>query len=458
MPLRDFLMIRMAEAFAAMAHENTDRAIDLLSFVLAAKHELGSEHLTVLAHFWKGRAHRKKGEYQKASEDIIAARQLAQHLELRKLAAAIQIQEAWLAFQRAEPKEAWSLLDQAEEQLRMTDDDISLGNICSARGRMVRRTGEYSESLAHYQRAVTIFQRRNADHRNLARTLVNAAYVKRLVALNLRKQLDRPARKAGNGTTSSANTSGSTKRRYLALCHEALANLQEAGRIYALHQHHGGTGSVLVNGGHLHLDLGDIERAAAEGAKAYELARSKHDLILMARARILEAYAENARVEEELGEDANIATHAHQARRYAEEAVQLALQTQNRRLLAGAHIACGVVAANDFFREWEEAHRCEMESAALLRAYDRDHLSEELAVLKSKIMRSTGIDDTLRAWSQGIVDHKTFQQMTEQFAEVVIPQVWLREGKKISRVAERLSISPKKVRRILRNVGLLHVS
>jgi tetratricopeptide (TPR) repeat protein len=458
MPLRDFLMVRMAEAFAAMAHEDTDRAIELLGFVLGAERELGSEHLSVLAHFWKGRAHRKRGEYQRAFEDIVAARQLAQHLELKKLAAAIQIQEAWLAFQRAEPKEAWSLLDQAEEQLRTTDDDISLGNISSARGRIVRRTGAYVESLAHYERAVAIYRRRNADHRNLARTLVNAAYVKRLLALNVRKQLDTQAPQRSAAGPRTANGSASVKRRYMALCHQALADLEEAGRIYALHQHHGGTGSVLVNGGHLHLDLGDIERAAVEGAKAYELAHSKHDLILMARARILEAYAENARVEEELGEDANIATHAHQARRYAEEAVALALQTQNRRLLAGAHIVCGMVAASDFFKEWEEARRCEMESAALLRSYDRDHLGEELAILKSRIMRSTGIDDTLRAWSQGIVGHKTFQQITEQFAEVVIPQVWLREDKKVSRVAERLSISPKKVRRILRSVGLLHTA
>jgi tetratricopeptide (TPR) repeat protein len=458
MPLRDFLMVRMAEAFAAMAHEDTDRAIELLGFVLGAERELGSKHLSVLAHFWKGRAHRKRGEYQRAFEDIGAARQLAQHLELKKLAAAIQIQEAWLAFQRAEPKEAWSLLDQAEEQLRTTDDDISLGNISSARGRIVRRTGAYAESLAHYDRAVAIYQRRNADHRNLARTLVNAAYVKRLLALNVRKQLDTQAQQRSAAGPRTSNGSGSVKRRYMALCHQALADLEEAGRIYALHQHHGGTGSVLVNGGHLHLDLGDIERAAVEGAKAYELARSKHDLILMARARILEAYAENARVEEELGEDANIATHAHQARRYAEEAVALALQTQNRRLLAGAHIVCGMVAASDFFKEWEEARRCEMESAALLRSYDRDHLGEELAILKSRIMRSTGIDDTLRAWSQGIVGDKTFQQITEQFAEVVIPQVWLREDKKVSRVAERLSISPKKVRRILRSVGLLHTA
>lgn len=49
---------------------------------------------------------------------------------------------------------------------------------------------------------------------------------------------------------------------------------------------------------------------------------------------------------------------------------------------------------------------------------------------------------------------KTFQQITEEFAEIVIPKVWLREDRKISRVAERLSISPKKVRRILQNAGL----
>lgn len=457
MPLREFLMVRLAEAFAAMAIENTDYAIELFGFVLSAERDLANQPLSVLAHFWKGRAHRKKGEYERAFEDISAARQQAQQLGLHKLAAAVQVQEAWLAFQRAEPKEAWALLDRAEEQLISTDDDISLGNISSARGRIVRRTGEYAEALAHYERAVALYQRHNPDHRNLARTLVNAAYVKRLLALNLRKRLEMPAKSRAAAGARSSNGAGSAKRRYMALCHQALADLEWAGKIYAQQGHHGGTGSVLVNAGYVHLDLGDIERATAEGAKAYDLASSKHDLILMARARILLAYAENARVEEELGEDANIATHANQARRYAEEAVQVALQIQNRRLLAGAHIVRGIVAANDFFKDWEEAHRCEKESAALLRSYDRDHLGEELAILKAKIMRSIGIDETLRAWSQGIVGHKTFQQITEEFAEVVIPQVWLREGKKVSRVAERLSISPKKVRRILRNVGVLHV-
>jgi DNA-binding NtrC family response regulator len=78
--------------------------------------------------------------------------------------------------------------------------------------------------------------------------------------------------------------------------------------------------------------------------------------------------------------------------------------------------------------------------------------------LKSHILRSSGINETLRAWSEGMIGDKTFQQVAEEFAEIVIPKVWAREGKKVSRVADRLSISPKKVRRILRNAGLLEQS
>lgn len=70
-------------------------------------------------------------------------------------------------------------------------------------------------------------------------------------------------------------------------------------------------------------------------------------------------------------------------------------------------------------------------------------------------MRASGINDTLRGWSEGMIGDKTFQQVTEEFAEIVIPKVWQREGRKISRVAACLSISPKKVRRILLRAGLL---
>jgi DNA-binding NtrC family response regulator len=85
-----------------------------------------------------------------------------------------------------------------------------------------------------------------------------------------------------------------------------------------------------------------------------------------------------------------------------------------------------------------------------------DTAKDDLVLLKSHIVEAAGIHDMLRAWSEGMVGAKTFQQLSEEFAEIVIPKVWEREGRKISRVAQSLSISPKKVRRILRNTGQLN--
>jgi tetratricopeptide (TPR) repeat protein len=458
MPLREYLLLRLAEAFQALMAEDADTAIELLEFVLKAERELADERLLVMAHFWKGRAHRKKGEYEAALRDIVDARRRAETMRAEKLAAAIEVQEAWLIFQKGDPKSALALLAHAEEQLRDTDDAISLGNIESARGRIVRRTGEYRLALEHYDRAIAIYGRLDPNHRNLARSLVNAAYVKRLLALHLRKRIDvRSGPSHGRASGKNAQTRTGNAH-YAQVCREALLQLNRAGEIYRLHEHHGGEGSVLVNAGQLHLDMGEIDRAVAEALKAYDLGRDKHDQILMARARILQASAENERVDEQLGEDGDTAVYAHAARRYADEAIALAKHTQNRRLSAGAYIARGMTAANDFFQEWDEAKQCVSRAATFLRSDDRDHLWEELIALKSRILRASGVDETLRAWSEGMVGEKTFQQVTEEFAEIVIPKVWSREGKKVSRVAEKLSISPKKVRRILRNAGLLEQS
>jgi len=452
MPIADYLLLRMAEAFACIAKEDADAAIALLQFVLQAERELNDPRLMVLAHFWKGRAHRKKGEYDAALRDIAEARRLASRVHESKLTALIQIQEGWINFQLGRAKEGLRLLDQAEATLKQSDDYLALGNIESARGRIVRRAGEYAQALHHFDRAVAIYARRYPNHRNLARALVNAAYVKRLIALQLRKQID--SRAAVSSTTGEGETRGAAHSRYTKLCRDALHQLHRAGEIYAHHQHHGGTGTVLVNAGQLHLDQGDIDRAALEALKAYDLAQQKHDHILMARARVLQAATENARVEEQL-EDSDLGLHANLARQYSEEAIALAKHTENRRLSAGAYLARGNTAANDYFQDWDEAKRYVELASSLITAEDRDHLWEEMAMLKSRILRASKIDDTLRAWSEGMLGDKTFQQVTEEFAEIVIPKVWAREGRKVSRVANKLSVSPKKVRRILRNAGLL---
>ncbi len=443
MHTHDYLQLRMAEAYAALAEENASKATELLEFVLSAQEVLAEDRLVTLAHFWKGRAHRKKGEYAPALHHIVTARTMSQQMKAPKITAVIKIHESWLLFQRDERREAMRLLDEAEAEISTTDHALSLGNIESARGRFVRRSGEYTKALAHFDRAIAIYAERHAQHPNLARALTNAAYVKRLIALDLRKRLH-----AGRAR-------GAQHARYLQICQEALEFLRQAGEIYSLHRHQGGTGSVLVNAGHLHLDSGDIDSATQESLKAFSLGRERGDRILMARARILQAAALNARVDEQLGDDTDAAVHANLAIEYAEEAIALAQQTQNKRLLTGAYIARGATAGNDFFQEWDVAKKFASLAAEQMSKDDRDHLSKDLAALKARILRASGIDETLRSWSEGILGNKTFQQVTEEFAEIVIPKVWAREGRKISRVATKLSISPKKVRRILRNAELL---
>jgi tetratricopeptide (TPR) repeat protein len=456
----DYLRLRMVEGFRALSAEEVDTAIEIFDFVLGAEPEAAEEHVITLAHFWKGRAHRKKGEYEIALKEIVRARELAERYENAIFRSVIQIHESWLFFQSGLRKEALRLLSDAEGILKETDHYLARGNIESARGRIVRRSGEYAKALEHFDRAISIYAEGNPTHRNLARALVNAAHVKRLLALQLRKRIDAqtlPASTIRSGRISSPafHRSAGLRARYQQLCDEAFAQLRKARGIYELHSHSGGLGAVIVNCGYLHLDGGDIDRAASEAFEAYKIGSEKNDQILMARARVLQAATENAKIEEQLGEDVDIALHANHARQFSEEALSLANHTQNLRLLAAAYIACGTTAANDFFRDWQLAKQCASEATKLLGTGENDHLLDDLAALKSHIMQASGINDTLRAWSEGMVGDKTFQQIAEEFAEIVIPKVWLRESRKISRVAECLSISPKKVRRILRRGGFL---
>lgn len=439
--LLDFLRVKMIDAFRCLAGENTEEAIAALDIVIRAGENLLPEYLVFLSNFWKGRAHRKQGDYEHATLHIATARSAAERIDAPRLVAVTQIHESWLTFQKGDRRKAFQLLDEAEEELRPTGHALSLGNIESARGRFVRRSGEYTRALGHFESAIAIYREGCPNHPNLARALVNAAYVKRLIALDLQPR------------KSNGHAIGTTHARYLRISREALELLQQAGAIYALHHHQGGEGSVLVNAAHLHLESGDIDRASTEAQRAFALGEKNHDQILMARAKIVLSAVQLAQSDEQLGDAADMALHANLACRYADDAIELALHTQNKRLLAAAYIARGSAAADDHFQDWELAKEFAAKGAALLSKDDRDHLYKELSDLKAKILGSTGIDQTLRLWSSGQLGNKTFQQIQEEFAELVIPKVWLNAGKNVTLVSQQLSISPKKVRRILRSAN-----
>ena len=439
--LIDYLKLRLVQGYRQLATERLEEAIETFSIVLQIGESILGDYLLFLTSFWRGRVHRKLGNYEQAAEDIAGARRAAERACRPKLVAVAKIHESWLAFQSGKRQHAFDLLTEAENELLSTGHSLSLGNIASARGRFVRRSGDYAGALRHFEAAMKLYSAGCPTHPNMARALVNAAYVKRLMSLELQPR--------------DGQVSGAIHAKSLRMSQEALTLLEQAGQIYQLHHHQSGSGSVLVNAAHIHLECGDIDQASTEAQRAYDLAEQKKDQILMARARAVQAVVELARSEEQLGDEPNIGLHAHTAVDHAEAAITLARQTQNRRLLCEAILARGLVAASNFFQDWELAKEYVSKAAALLTHDDRDHLYQQLGALKSQLAGATHIDSTLRAWCDGQVGDKTFRRVQEDFAELVIPQIWLRSGKNISLVAKNLSMSPKKVRRILRNTNKL---
>jgi len=457
LPLNDYLHLRMAAGMVAMAEESTDEAIRHFEFVLSLEQETEDQELLSIVNFWKARCLRMKGEYDQALAFAVKARDLALELGHPPMGAVMRVLESWLLFQRGNVKEALEILQSAETALRKTDDYLTLGNIHSSYGRIARRQGRYQHAIESFTTAIALYRKLDPQHRNVARSLNNMAYVKRLIALQLRRKIDADAARrrkaAARGAAASAGGKPTYRVRFEQLRREALAELNEAQTIYEKYGNHHGLGSVHLNYGYLHLDNGDLDVAEREAEAAFHLAETRHDQIIMARSRLLRCMIENVRVEEGIGESTEPGSHARLAQDFAQETIELAKHTENRRLLAYAHIWQGLTYSNRFINDLESARLCYDQAVTLSKGVHAEGAWDDLQTLKSRVLRTGNVNPTLRAWSQGSVGDKTFQQITEEFAELIIPKVWEREDRKISRVATRLSISPKKVRRILSRVG-----
>jgi len=457
MSLTDYVYLRMADGMLAMADEEVENTQRHFDFLLAVGGELGDREMLAVANFWKGRSYRKNGQYDQSLESTIIARELAVELGRERMAAVMRTLESWLYFQKGKTRDALRTLKEAEVVLTDSDDYITLGNLYSSYGRIARRDGRLEHAVRHFKDSIDAYSRRDPEHRNVARSLANMAHAERLIAAQLREKVDAEAarrRRAGGlqDPKPQPQAPDPFRERLQQVLADAASHLDEAARIYRKHPNNRGLGTVHINYSHLLLDNGDLDRAATDAVQAYELGREKGDSIVMSRARILEAMIENAKFEEQIDEPSH---HAQQALEFAREAVDLAQKTQNRRLRARALVALGMTYSNDFFNQMDNAQQAADEAASLLKPEGRDPLWQSLQKLKAQLSHVGAVDAKLRAWTLGIVEDKTFQQVTEEFAQLVIPKVWEREGRKVSRVATRLSISPKKVRRILNKAGLL---
>ena len=457
LPLVDYLHLRMAEGAIAMQAEDFEAACGHFRFVQSLDSEAGDTELLAIANFWTGRCLRRMGQYDDAVHYTTRGEELALARGYGPMAAIMQSTLSWLAFQKGKLGEALVLLRRAEEALEQTDDYLHRGNVKSAYGRVARRQGRYEHAVTCFEAAIAEYRRGGRGQAQLGRALSNLAFVKRVLALELQKDLDRitASRRSGREDASEAGAIMREQRlRIVRTRTEARRHLEESLAIYnPLHNHHGIAG-VHINSGFLHLDEGELDLASADAAEAFRFGEEKRDAIIMARARTLQCLIEHQALEEQVGDPAQ---HYQAADTYAREAVHFAGQTQDSRLLARAYIWHGLTIAADPAGDKEAAHRCYEEANQLLQGLSPDQRPtwDDLERLKAHVVRTRPIEPALRAWSAGVTGDKTFQEIEEEFARIVIPRVWEREGRKISRVAGKLSISPKKVRRILYSLGLL---
>jgi tetratricopeptide (TPR) repeat protein len=460
--IADYICLRSAEGMTAMAEEMMESAIGHFDFVVNLGDELDDRFLLAIVYFWKGRCLRRRGEYDEALIYTGKGKDLALSLGYPRMAAVMQVLEGWLLFQQGKWQEAVRISQAAERVLGETDDYVTLGNIQSFYGRMARREGRFDKAIEFFENAISHYGKRDPMHPNLARSLANMALAKRGIALQLQKRIDRDAQlrrktssgRAKSGAGSDSRKSTDSRRRLTQLRREALEHLDAARAIYQQRPNHHGVGTVHLNAAYLHLDGGDFQRAEEDASSAYDVANEKQDYILMGRARILQCMIENAKVEEEIGGGADPGSHARRAFEFSQEAIDLAKHTQHHLLLANAHLWQGLTQCNSFFDNPEAARASYDLARASCGANQPDNnIWQDMQTLGAKILRKGSVHPALKAWSQGAVGDKTFRQISDEFAEIVIARVWERENRKVSRVAARLSISPKKVRRILARVG-----
>ena len=457
--LLEFAYLRMSDGLIAMSEEEYGKAIKCFETVLVLEEEISDKQMVSITSFWMGRCLRRQGRYHDALGFVAKARELALRLKYPKMAAVMRVLEGWIAFQEGQPEDAARILGEAREVLADTDDYLTLGNISSAYGRIARRQGNSGHALSKFEDAIEQYNKRDPHNRNLARSFVNIAFVKRLLALQLGNQIDTEAaklRKKRKGSHKSTTfTKVQVREQLTRLRGEAFEHLARAREIYDRYNDHRGKGNIHVTQGYLNLDGGELDRAAHEGAAAFSLGDEKKDSVLKARARMLQSAVECARLEEQIDEGSSRVPSSQRACEFAREALESAKHTQNRRLIAKAHIALGLALCLGFPDDLEAARQCAEGAESLLKPAQQDYVWKELQNLKAKLRGAGSINPTLREWSQGIVGNKSFQKVSDEFAAIVIPKVWRRDGCKVARVAAHLSISPKKVRRILRDQGLL---
>jgi len=363
--------LEMVEGILAMHSEQFDAAIPHFRFVASLGAQVSEQELGIKANYYLASAHSKKGLYSKAGRRIDKAISLAREAKRPEMTAACEVLKGWILLQQNQVREAEQTLVQAMVVLKKTTDCLSLGNIEGSMGRIALREGLNTDALEHFDRALAHYKKYDNRHRNVARTLVNKAFVERLIAVRSSKTVQ---------ISPFAKSEGEASR----LREQARRNLDEAEAIYSScckGSAHGKCRAITIRA-LLELDESRFAEALELAEAAEEVALASKNCILASRARIIQCMAESARSEAS-GEEWGLS--AERARAHALVALRQAECTQRKRLVARARIWLGITNLNPYFNDTAAAVKEYGKAVELLGENDRDHVWDDLQLLKCKL-------------------------------------------------------------------------
>jgi hypothetical protein len=457
LPLSSYLFLRLAEGVLKLVMGKPDNG-DLDFVITVADSVWADRELLVLAHFWKAEAERNRGASDRAARHASQSRELAVRFGCAQLAARAQVVEVIAAMDTGAPY-AVECLRRSRAVLLESEDWVWLGRIEDGLGRAAVEDGCYHAGLDHFTASRDSLVRSAEPLAELGWVHLHRARAQRLIAVRLASRIDFRAELRRRTQVDLAKVeppSTELRQRLEHLRGEASLALAQAEGVFGSLGDARALAAVRLERGALWADCGDLQKGADQASECFVFGTHHDDTLLMAQARLLQSRIEKTYCEEELGVD--LASRAQRAYEYAREALSLAqgceaASSTKRRLLAAVYLCQGLLLSSEFFSDTKAALACCQSVGECLSPSEGDELWIDYQLLVAKTRHLGTVDARLRRWSAGLLEGKSFQQIAEEFADLVIPAVWAREGKNISRVVSKLAISPKKVRRILARVA-----
>jgi RNA polymerase sigma factor (sigma-70 family) len=352
--IADAAHLEATEAIVRFHRGKAEDVIDRLEFVCRLADVCRNQDLQTISRYYLARALYRSGDWSRAKAVILQAERSG---SADAVLARLRMIYAWMLFNEGNTREAEAQLNQAEAFLSPSDY-ADRAHVLTMRGRLARRSGQYTVAVSELQRAIELLNAREKSEnpRLMAKCHVQLAFV---LLLQAESERLRPPDKALGMLQSAA--------------FDALVRARSYGDDPSDHI----SDQVHRLRGAWYLYLGDLSRALVEAEQSLASAHFSGDPVAVARALLLKCQC------------ALRQHNALDAARLAVEACTAAEGTENRRLKARALIWMGMAELERPHEDHAAARECLRKAQMLVQSSDQDYLRQELDGLGTAIRRTS---------------------------------------------------------------------